>query len=194
MNHGEQFTIRRKVFKIFGGAFHIYDSNGRLVGYCKQKAFKLREDLRIHTDESCTETLLVISARNIIDFGATYDIGLPDGTALGSIKRMGIASTVLRDHWVLHDPEENQIGEILEDGQGLAFARRFVPLVSLLSPQVYHLTATGTEVPAVSYRTHMNLFVRRLGIRIEQDAPALDERLVLGIGCLLCAIESRDER
>ncbi len=47
---GEHYTIRRKVLKIFGAAFHIYDPHGNLAGYCKQKAFKLKEDIRIYTD------------------------------------------------------------------------------------------------------------------------------------------------
>jgi len=38
------YLFRRKVFKIFGGAFHVYDSNQRLLFYSKQKAFKLKED------------------------------------------------------------------------------------------------------------------------------------------------------
>ena len=36
-----------EVLKIFGAAFHIYDPHGALVGYCKQKAFKLKEDIRM---------------------------------------------------------------------------------------------------------------------------------------------------
>lgn len=79
---GEQYTVRRKVFKFFGAAFHVYDPAGRIVGYCKQKAFKLREDIRIYTDESCTSELIVIKARSIIDFSSTYDVTLPDGTSL----------------------------------------------------------------------------------------------------------------
>lgn len=77
---GEKYTIRRKVLKIFGAAFHIYDAQGQVIGYCKQAAFKLKEDLRIYTDESMQRELLRISARHIIDFGATYDIKPPKGT------------------------------------------------------------------------------------------------------------------
>jgi uncharacterized protein YxjI len=189
----EQFTIRRKVFKLFGGAFHIRDGQGRLVGYCRQKAFQIREDIRIHTDETCSETLLLISTRNIIDFGATFEINLPDGTSLGSIRRKGLASTFIRDQWLVFDPDGNQIGEILEDDQGLALARRWIPLVSLISPQVHVLKELGNEPPIARFRTHFNLVVRRIGIRIERNHSLMDERLVLGVGCLLSAFENRDE-
>lgn len=45
------YTIRRKVLKLFGGAFHIYDGEGNLVLYSKMKAFKLREDIPLYSDD-----------------------------------------------------------------------------------------------------------------------------------------------
>ena len=38
--HHDSYLVRRKVFKMFGAAFHIYDPNGKLTFYSKQKAFK----------------------------------------------------------------------------------------------------------------------------------------------------------
>ena len=60
------YTVRRKVFKIFGGGFHIYDPNQQLVAYSKMKAFKFKEDIRLYTDESMQRELLVIQARQRI--------------------------------------------------------------------------------------------------------------------------------
>ncbi len=34
-----QYLFRRKVLKLFGGAFHVYDENGNVLFYSKQKAF-----------------------------------------------------------------------------------------------------------------------------------------------------------
>ena len=47
----DQYTIRRRVFQLFGASFHAYDPNGRVVGFSKQKAFRLKEDIRIYPDE-----------------------------------------------------------------------------------------------------------------------------------------------
>ena len=44
----KQYLFRRKVLKLFGGAFHIYDGRENLVLYSKMKEFKLREDLRVY--------------------------------------------------------------------------------------------------------------------------------------------------
>ena len=79
MNADEQYFIRERIFKILGAAFHIYSENGNVVGYCKQKAFRLKEDLRIYSSESCSDEIMLIKARNIVDFGATYAVTLPTG-------------------------------------------------------------------------------------------------------------------
>ena len=89
---GEQYTIRRKLITIFGASFHIYGPDGQVVGYCRQKAFKLREDIRLFTDESRSTEIMVMKARQIIDFGATYDVTLSDGRTIGSLRRKGFKS------------------------------------------------------------------------------------------------------
>ena len=50
-----EYLIRRKVFTFFGNKFHVYDGNGDLLLFTKQKAFKLREDIRIFSDETQTD-------------------------------------------------------------------------------------------------------------------------------------------
>lgn len=189
---GESYIIRRKVFKIFGAAFHIYDPAGNVVGYCKQKAFKLKEDLRIYTDESCSAELMNIKARAIIDFGTTYDVALANGPSLGSLRRKGITSTFLRDHWLVFSPDNRQIGEITENGSFLAIARRFIELVSFLSPQSFTLKRTdGTEI--ATYRQNFNPFVHRLNVSVAKDDPEIDDLVILAAGCLLAAIEGRQQ-
>lgn len=188
---GESYTIRRKVLKLLGAAFHIYDAQGRVVGYCKQKALKLKEDIRIYTDESCGTQLLVIKARSVIDFSAVYDVTLPDGRSIGSLRRKGMASTFLRDHWLVFNGEGRQIAELTEDGSFLAFARRYIDWVARLSPQKFTLTRTDGGGVIARYRQHFNMFVYRLSVAVEKDDPDLDDLMILTAGCLICAIEGR---
>jgi uncharacterized protein YxjI len=191
---GESYTIRRKVFKIFGAAFHIYDEKGGIAGYCKQKAFKLREDIKIYTDESCSTVLLSITARSIIDFGATYDITLSTGERLGSLRRKGLKSSFLRDEWLIFDEDEREIGIIRERGSWVSFFRRYIELVALFSPQVYDVETT-TGKPIGVLRRHFNPFIYRLGVRVEPDAEAsgFDDLYVLAMGCLIAAVEGTQE-
>ena len=81
--------IRRKIYTVAGAKFHIFDPEGRLVFYTKQKAFKLKEDIRLFSGEDMTEELLVLQARQVIDFGATYDVLDPTTQeVVGSLRRM----------------------------------------------------------------------------------------------------------
>ncbi len=190
---GESYTIRRKVLKIFGAAFHIYDPQGGLVGYCKQKAFKLKEDIRIFTDESCSSELVAIKARSMIDFGANYDVsagGSAGSGVLGTFRRKGLRSTFFRDHWLVVNAAGTQIAEMVEEGGFLAFARRYIDLISFLSPQKFVLKKMDGTVVA-RYRQHFNIFVYRLSVAVEKDDPELDDLLILAGGCLICAIEGR---
>jgi uncharacterized protein YxjI len=187
----EQFTIKRKFFKLFGAGFRIEGPDGKLVGYCKQKAFRLREDLRIYTDDSLSKELMRIGTRQIIDFGANYEVSLPDGSVLGSMRRKGLKS-LLRDSWLIYDASGKQIGRLQDDSGGLAFLRRFVDLVALLVPQKFDLlTEDGRQVAQM--RTHFNPFLYRLGISVIAPDDELDELMILAAGVLVAAIEGRQD-
>lgn len=191
MQPGEAYTIRRKVLKIFGAAFHVYNPAGAVIGYCKQKAFKLREDIRIYTDESCSTEWLIIRARSVIDFSATYDVSLSDGTVVGSLRRKGLKSTFLRDEWLIFGADGSELAHLREDGAFLAFARRFIEFVSVISPQKFTLQRMdGTEI--ARYRQHFNPFVYRLSVSVFRDDPELDDLVILAAGCLIAAIEGRE--
>ena len=98
------YMIRRKFLKIFGASFHVLDDSGQVVAYSKQKAFKLKEDIRIYTDESMATELLTIQARQIVDFSAAYDIvDSGEGRKVGAARRKGFSSLV-RDSWELQAP------------------------------------------------------------------------------------------
>ena len=186
---GEQYTVRRKIFKLFGASFHVYDDSGNVVAFCKQKAFKLREDIRLYTDESMSSELLTMKTRNIIDFGATYDVALPSGEIIGSLRRKGLKSFV-RDSWMIFGPDGREMATLREESSMLAVLRRLHEVFAMLSPQKFEVHSTdGLHIATL--RTHMNPFVYRLGIAIHADHPELDELIVLAAGCLIAAIEGR---
>ncbi len=198
---GEQYTIRRKFFKLFGASFRVYNPEGRVVAYCRQKAFKLKEDMRLYTDETAAEELLVIKARSVIDFGATYDVALPTGQVLGSLRRAGLMSTFVRDSWMVFNNEGRQIAALAEEGSFMPLLRRYVEIVSVFSPQVFSLNRVGGPAggsaggaaggPIATFRTHFNPISYRLSIAIRADDPELDDLMILAVGCLIAAIEGR---
>jgi hypothetical protein len=181
-----QFTIRRKVLTLLGAKFHIYNAQGDLIGFSRQKAFKLKEDIRVYTDESMSRELLAILARQVIDFGAAYDvIDSASGQKVGALRRSGLKS-LFRDQWLVLDEDDRQIGVIQEDNQLLALVRRFV---TNLIPQSYNLLDSSGRALALMHR-HFNPFVQKLTVTV-QDAETVDPHLVLAAGILLVAIEGR---
>ena len=183
-----QFTIRRKILTLLGAKFHIYNAEGGLIGYCKQKAFKLKEDIRIYTDESMNEERIAINARSMLDVAAAYDVKeSATESRIGTLKRMGWKS-LLRDEWVVLDPSEREIGKIVEDSSALALLRRFVTNVI---PQTFHLKdQTGRDLAEL--RTHFNPFVHRMTVTVYDDCP-INPYLVLSAGVLMIAIEGRQQ-
>jgi len=184
-----RYVIRRKVFKLFGGAFHIYDEAGQVVFYSKMKAFKLKEDLRVFTGEDMREEVLTIKARNILDISATYDVTDPKtGEKLGALRRKGLKS-MLRDEWMVLDVRDQEVGLLQEDSMMLALVRR---LLSNLVPQTFTGTMGGT--PVLNFRQHFNPFVQRISLDFSMDrAGKLDRRLGIAAAVLLCAIEGRQQ-
>lgn len=181
------YLIRRKVLTLAGAQFHVFDPSGKVVMFSKMKAFKLKEDIRLYTGEDMKNELITIHARQIIDFSAAYDVfDAETGEKVGALKRKGLKS-ILKDEWIILDPNDNQIGTIKEDSTGLALVRR---LLTNLIPQSFDVEMNG-KVVAV-YRQKFNPFIMKLEVDFAKDTDRiLDRRLGLAAGILLCAIEGR---
>jgi len=182
----ESYMIRRKLLKIFGASFHVYDPGGRVIAFSSQKAFKLKEDIRVFEDESKRKEILSIQARQIIDFAAAYDI--VDSVAsrkVGAARRKGWSS-LLRDAWELLDDQDRVVAKLQEDSTTLALLRRFL---SKLIPQNFHLRGLDGEEHA-RFRVHFNPFIYKLSVT-RVGGSKLDPRLVFGAAVLVSAIEGR---
>jgi len=181
------YLIRRKVFKFLGAAFHIYNQQGELEFYVKQKAFKLKEDIRVFTGEDMTEEVLLISARKAIDFSATYDVvDSATGAKVGSLKRKGLKS-ILKDEWLIFDANEIEIGNIKEDSTGLAILRR---VLTNLVPQSF--IGRVREEQVFTFKQKFNPFIHKINLDFVNN-NILDRRLGIAAAVLLCAIEGRQK-
>ena len=186
------YTVRRKVFKLFGGAFHVYGPDGELALYSKMKAFKLREDIRLYSDESMSQELLTIHTKSVFDISGTYDVeDSVSGERIGALQRRGFKS-MLRDEWLILDAAGQQVGKITEDSTLKALVRRFVDAAALLLPQTYHVEMDGQAVATM--RQSFNFIVQRLHVDFSTDTEArLDRRLGLAAAVLLLAVEGRQD-
>jgi hypothetical protein len=179
------YQVRRKVLKIFGGSFDVYGPDGSLVLFASQKAFKLKEDIRLYADKEKAEELLVIKARSIIDWSAAYDVEDPlSGQKLGAFKRKGWSS-LFRDKWIVMDTADQEIGFIQEDNAMMALLRRVITLI----PQNYHCEVNGAT--ACTYKQNWNPFVMKINIDFPEISAGFDKRLGIAGAVLLCAIEGK---
>ena len=181
-----QFLARKKVFKFLGNAFHIFEPNGSLAFYVKQKAFKLKEAITVYADEGQTQPVLTIKARSIMDFSGTYDVFTPSGEIVGSLKRLGMQS-ILRDQWEILDVGEKKIGTVEEDSMMLAMVRR---LLSNLVPQSF--TVKSGDATVGIFKQHFNPLIAKYDVDFSMDERGfLDRRLGIAAVVLLLAIEGR---
>lgn len=181
-----QYLLKRQVFAL-AGKFRFYEPGGNLVLFSEQKMFKLREDIRVFSDESKMQEVLMIKARQIIDFSAAYDVvDSITGQKVGALRRKGLAS-ILRDEWEVLDVGDNVIGKLFEDSMGLALIRRFL---SGLVPQNYDITVGVDRV--ADLKQNFNPFTYQLNLDFSMDVNRiLDRRMGIAAGILLAAVEGR---
>jgi hypothetical protein len=185
----EQYLLKRQVLALTG-KFRLYNSNEQLVLFSQQKMFKLKEDIRVYTDESMQVEILLIKARQILDFSAAYDvIDSLSGISIGALRRKGFRS-MLRDEWLVLDPADQQIGILQEDNLTQALLRRF--LLGSLLPQNYDLIMQDQRV--ADLRQRFNLFRYELEIDFRFDSQQrLDRRLGIAAAILLGTIEGKQD-
>ena len=181
------YLLKRQVFALTG-KFRIYDPSGNLVLFSEQKMFRLREDIRVYADEAKSQEVLMIKARQIIDFSAAYDVvDSASGQKVGALRRKGWRS-LLRDEWEVLDVNDAPVGLLFEDSMPLALLRRF--LLGSFLPQNYDLTVGGGRVADLKQR--FNLFAYQLDLDFSMDpGHKLDRRVGIAAGILLAAIEGK---
>lgn len=186
----DTYTVRKRIFNFLSTGFHIYDPDGNLAMYSKMKAFKLKEDIRLYTDESLSTEVLTIQADRVIDFSAAYTVKDPtSGESIGALRRKGLKS-MLRDEWAVCDANGAELGKIIEDSTLKALARRFIDLLALFMPQKYHVDFNGQTI--CTMQQTFNPFLMKLVVDFTPDTQnQLDPRLGLAAAVLMCAIEGK---
>jgi|TARA_B110000263_G_scaffold398_1_gene326 uncharacterized protein YxjI len=181
-----QYLIREKFFKIFGNKFRIMDAQDNLYGFCEQKRFKIKEDIRVYDDENKNNEWLVIKQKNLIDAWGGFDIIDPNaGVLLGTVRKK-FWNSILRTRWELLDSEGQNIGVLEEDSLGYAIARR--TFLGIL-PKKYILHTIGSDMP-ITMRQKFNPFIKKLVVNIPPEHP-FDRRYIAGLALVIAALDGR---
>ena len=185
-----QYMIREKFWKIFGNKFWFEDVNEKRYGFCEQKRFKLKEDIRIYVDETKSHEWLKIKQKQMVDAWGGYDImDSVSGEHIGTVRRKFWAS-VLRTRWYLLDAAGNEVGMLIEDSMGYALARRI--LFGILLPKKFHIEIGGGG-EFVTMRQMFNPFIKKLVVNIPPSHP-LDRRFIAGLAIVIAAIDGRGKK
>lgn len=187
-----RFLIRRKFWTLAGAKLHVFDETGGIILFSKMKAFKLKEDITIFTDESMAQPLVRIRARKILDIAATYDVfdvSTGQEYPIGALRRKGLKS-ILKDEWLIFNTHDQEIGLIQEDSTALALLRRFVDFTKFFLPQQYNFTIQN--YPVGFMKQTFNPFIMKMTADFGQDVQGyLDRRLAAAAAVLLCVIEGK---
>ena len=183
-----QFVAKRAFFNFLGIRFRIF-VGGQLAFFVKQKAFRLKEDIPVYTDESQTQPRLQIKARSIIDFSATYDVtDVESGQVIGALKRKGVKS-FLRDEWHILDPDGSTLAQVQEESLVMALIRR---VLFNLIPQRFIVSRGSVQLGTMKQRFNPFLHVYDVDLHAT-DNDELNPRLGIAAAVLLLAIEGRQK-
>jgi hypothetical protein len=188
----DQFTAHRKFFKLVGGHFTIFGLDGTLLASSEQKAFKLKEDIRVNDGSPGGAELLRIKADRVVDFCASYKVtDSQTGEHVGSLRRKGWSS-LFRDSWEILDAEGIVRGKVMEESAWKAFIRRTVDAASLFLPQSYQVEIDGQVVATM--RQNFNIFIPKFDVDLTLDTEGILPRpLALATVVLFLAIEGRQD-
>jgi len=161
------------------------DEVGAPVAFVRQKKLAIREDLRFFADESESEELFRVKARQVVDVGGRYDVTTPAGERIGVLQRR-FAQTLLRTTWTVLDADEGSVAEVTESSTARAVLRRVVDV-----PLFYHFSilVDGRQVGEVKrVLTLRDRYVMTLGGDIDRR---IDRRLAVALLVVLDALQSR---
>jgi hypothetical protein len=186
----DRFIARRQVFRFFGAGFTIMGLDGAPLAASEQKAFKLKEDIRVHEGTASGPEILQIKADRIVDFGAAYKVtDSQTGEVVGTLRRKGWSS-LFRDSWEILDAEGIIRGKVTEDSPWKAAIRRTMELAAMLLPQGFQIEIDGQVVATM--KQNFNPFVHKFDVDLTLDTEGMLPRpLALATVILLLAIEGR---
>ena len=170
---------------------------GEPLAFVEQKRFKFKEDIRFYTDESKTQELLRIKARQAFDPRATYDVTDDLGGKIGAIQKV-FGASLLRSTYRILDAQGEEVAITTEKSLPVAILRRavgFIPYIDNIAdwlPIPYHFVFKHGE-KVIGENTRQTFKIRdNYTIDMSADPERiLDRRLVLAIAVGMDALQAR---
>lgn len=173
-------------FKLLAIASQIYvrDANGNLLGYVKQKLFKLKENIDVFADEGQTQLLFNIKADRMLDFSAGYNFTSASGQSLGSVRRRGMRS-IFRANYEIFDASGNQVMQIHEENGWIKVMDAVlgeVPLIGMFTGYFFnpsYIVERPDNTPVARLHKQPAFFEGVFGLDLLGQVSADDETRIL---------------
>jgi uncharacterized protein YxjI len=183
------YRIRLKVLAI-GNKYFIEDRQGTVLAFSKQKLMRIKDDIRIYSDESMSNELFRIQQENIVDDWGTWAvIDSRTNTLIGKMRRSYL-SNFAQDEYALLDPYNQPIGRVVEPSKR-GLMRKYMPGGNLVTEQV-----------KVEYYGRVVAYIQQqfkiIGDTWEVDCqylpPQFDRRTLLTAMLIMGMVEREEDR
>jgi uncharacterized protein YxjI len=199
-NQHDRFVLRQRIKLVINQyefSLPTEDSDGEPFCFVEQKRFKFKEDIGFFADESKTEELLRIKARQRFDPKARYDVTAPDGTKVGEIQKV-FGASLLRSTYTLYGADGTELCTVREVSMPKAIFRRavgFLPYVGNYAdwlPIAYDFEFISGEEVLGHHRRRRWKWRDIYDMDFTPDTQRrLDRRLVLATAVGLDALQAR---
>jgi hypothetical protein len=167
-------------------------SAGQPLAFVRQKKLAIKEDIRFFADDSESEELFRIKARQILELRGRYDVTTSVGERIGILEKV-FGASLLRSTWRIYDAMEQQIALAQEKSMPIAILRRlidFVPYGEYI-PIVFQFTILmdGREVGEL--RRPIGLRDRYILKLTGDHDRRIDRRVAVALAIALDALQSR---
>jgi uncharacterized protein YxjI len=178
----DYYRIRKKVLAI-AQQYWIEDRAGNQLGYSKQKLLKLKEDIRIFSDDTMQHELFAIKQTQIVDaWGMFAIIDSQTGQQIGGFKRKALMSALLKDEYQMCDPSGQVCGKLAEDS-GMGFLRKIIPMI----PETLSLEWYGQKIAEIKQK--FKIIGDIWEVECQAIPPNFDRRVLLGAIILMGMVE-----
>jgi uncharacterized protein YxjI len=200
-NQHDRFVLRQRIRLVINQyEFALAEPDwapGEAFAFVEQARFKFKEDIRFYTDDSKTEELLRIKARQRFDPRATYDVTAAEGTKIGEIQKV-FGASLLRSTYRLHDAAGAEIAIAQEKSIVVALFRRLVGFIPYIGnyadwlPIPYHFDFRRGDQVVGTHSRKIGSFRDVYRIDMSPDSErTIDRRMILAIAVGMDALQAR---
>jgi hypothetical protein len=164
---------------------------GQPVAFVRQKKLSIREDIRFLADESETEELFRLKARQVFDVRGRYDVTTPEGERIGTLEKV-FGISLLRSTWRVYGADEQQVALAQEKSVHVALFRRLIDFVPYgeLAPVVFQFTILIDGVEVGELRRPLGIRDRYTLTLAGDPDRRLDRRVAVALAIALDALQS----